>query len=117
MFSAYAFRVIMLGPTASPVVQAQRTWHMGPTTWVPTSRRRAWRESIGSSEPASQSRIAASSLSIQRPRAIAAAASAQTKHDARVIRSARTWVRTVPAAVEPRVIDSVRLPSVCASGT
>ena len=34
-----------------------------------------------------------------------------------MIRSARTCVRIVPAAVEPRVIESVRLPSVCASGT
>ena len=34
MFSAYAFRVIMFGPTASPVVKRHRTWHIGPTTCV-----------------------------------------------------------------------------------
>ena len=72
---------------------------------------------IASSEPVSQSRIAGSSASIQRASVIASVASAQTKHEARVIRSASTCVRTVPAAVEPRVIESVRLPSVCASGT
>ncbi len=41
MFSAYAFRVIMFGPTASPVVNRQRTWHIGPTTCVFASRRTA----------------------------------------------------------------------------
>ena len=107
----------MLGPTASPVVQAQSTWHIGPTTCVLTSRSRAWRESVGSSEDSSHARSAGSSSSIQRASVTAAVASAQTKHEARVIRSARTCVRTVPAAVEPRVIESVMLPSVCASGT
>ena len=38
MFSAYALRVIMFGPTASPVVKRQRTWHIGPTTCVFASR-------------------------------------------------------------------------------
>ena len=41
MFSAYALRVIMFGPTASPVVQRQSTWHIGPTTCVFASRRTA----------------------------------------------------------------------------
>ena len=34
-----------------------------------------------------------------------------------MIRSCSTYVRTVPAASAPRVIDAVRPPSVCASGT
>ncbi len=51
MFSAYAFRVIMFGPTASPVVQRQSTWHIGPTTCVFASRSRARRDSAGSSDP------------------------------------------------------------------
>ena len=80
----------MFGPTASPVVQAQRTWHIGPTTWVLTSRSRARRERVASSEELSHSRIAGSSPSIQRASAIACATSAQTKQDARVIRSAST---------------------------
>ena len=41
MFSAYALRVIMFAPNASPVVKRQRTWHMGPTTCVFASRRTA----------------------------------------------------------------------------
>ena len=53
MFSAYALRVIMFGPTASPVVHAQSTWHIGPTTCVFTSRSRARRESDGSSDDSS----------------------------------------------------------------
>src|SRR5206468_4337405 len=116
MFSAYAFLVIMLGPTASPVVKRQSTWHIAPTTCVFTSRSRARRESVGLSEDASHSWSDGSSPSTQRARATAAAVSAQTKHDARVIRSASTYVLIVPAAVAPRVIESVRLPSVCASG-
>ena len=63
----------MFGPTASPVVQAQRTWHIGPTTCVFTSRRRAWRESVGSSRRGEPVRIAGSSGSTQRARAIASA--------------------------------------------
>src|SRR5919206_137664 len=31
MFSAYALRVIMFGPTASPVVHRHSTWHIGTT--------------------------------------------------------------------------------------
>ena len=107
----------MFGPTASPVVHAQSTWHIGPTTWVFASRRTARFESVGSSCDRSQSRRPGSSPSSQRDSAIACAASAQTKHDARVIRSASTYVLTTPAALAPRVIESVRLPSVCASGT
>ena len=61
----------MFGPTASPVVQAQSTWHIGPTTCVFTSRSRACRESVGSSEPCEPRRIAGSSSSIQRASAIA----------------------------------------------
>ena len=102
----------MFGPTASPVVQAQSTWHIGPTTCVLTSRRRAWRESDGSADSVSQLCIAGNSDSTQRESVTASLVSVQTKHDARVILSASTWVRIVSAAVEPRVIESVRLPSV-----
>src|SRR5947209_4236886 len=106
MFSAYELRVIMFGPTASPVVHRQSTWHIGPTTCVLTPRSFARVDSDRSSEPASQSRIASTSASIQRASAIADAASAQTKHDARVIRSWSTYVLTVPAARAPRVSDA-----------
>ena len=37
----------MFGPTASPVVQCQSTWHIGPTTWVFASRSLARFESDG----------------------------------------------------------------------
>src|ERR1700740_1993659 len=37
----------MLGPTASPVVKRQRTWHIGPTTCVFASRSTAWRGGSG----------------------------------------------------------------------
>ena len=107
----------MFGPTASPVVQAQSTWHIGPTTCVFTSRSFARFERDGVVRRASHSCIAGSSASIQRASATASAASRQTKHEARVIRSCRTYVRTVPAASAPRVIDAVRPPSVWASGT
>ena len=80
----------MFAPTASPVVQRQSTWHSGPTTCVFTSRRRACLESDGSSCSASQARIDSSSLSIQRASSIASPAEPQTKHEARVIRSAST---------------------------
>src|SRR5439155_41038 len=48
----------MFGPTASPVVQAQSTWHIGPTTCVFTSRRTARFESVGSSCARNHSRAA-----------------------------------------------------------
>ena len=107
----------MFGPTASPVVHCQSTWHIGPTTCVLTPRSRARFDSDASSDEASHSCIEGSSDSTQRARAIASAASPQTKHDARVMRSCRTYVRIVPAASAPRVIDAVSPPSVCASGT
>src|SRR5579864_863457 len=44
MFSAYALRVIMFAPNASPVVKRQRTWHIGPTTCVFASRSTAYRQ-------------------------------------------------------------------------
>jgi hypothetical protein len=59
MFNAYALRVIMFGPHASPVVNAQSTWHIGPITCVSTSRRRAYREIHSSLRSASQRRISA----------------------------------------------------------
>ena len=60
----------MFGPTASPVVQRQRTWHIGPTTCVLTSRSTAKRESSGSDASRSHERIASTSPSIQRASAI-----------------------------------------------
>ena len=80
----------MFGPTASPVVHCQSTWHIGPTTCVFTPRSLARVDSDASSDDSSHSRIAGSSASIQRASAIAVAAFAQTKHDARVMRSCRT---------------------------
>src|SRR4051794_32060299 len=117
MFSAYELRVIMFGPTASPVVHCQSTWHIGPTTCVFTPRSFARVDSDGSSDDASHARIASTSDSTHRASATADAASAQTKQDARVIRSCSTYVLTVPAASAPRVIDAVSPPSVWASGT
>ncbi len=110
----------MFGPTASPVVQRQSTWHIGPTTCVFTSRSLARREREGSSDPSSHERIAPTSASSQRASLTACSVSAQTKHEARVILSASTWVRKPPdssAAFIPRSIETVRPPSVCASGT
>src|SRR5436190_1227041 len=89
----------MFGPTASPVVHAQSTWHIGPTTCVVTSRSRAWRETNVSSEEAIQERIASSSASSQRASRIASAADAHTKQLARVMRSYRTCVWIVPAGL------------------
>ena len=120
MFSAYALRVIMFAPTASPVVKRQRTWHIGPTTCVFTSRSTACFDSSAMSDERSHSRISSTRSSIQRASVSASPASRQTKHDARVIRSATTYVRKPPdssTARAPRWSDAVRLPSVCASGT
>src|SRR5690242_7011755 len=107
MFSAYELRVIMFGPTASPVVHCQSTWHIGPTTCVLTPRSFARVESDGSSDDSSHERIAVSSASIQCASATAAPAFAHTKQDARVMRSCNTYVRIVCAASAPRVIDAV----------
>src|SRR6266498_3998659 len=110
----------MFGPTASPVVQRHSTWHIGPTTWVLASRRTAYRDSSAMSELASHSRISPTRSSIQRASASASPASWQTKQDARVIRSATTYVRNPPdssTALAPRWSDAVSPPSVCASGT
>ncbi len=120
MFSAYALRVIMFAPKASPVVKRQRTWHIGPTTCVFASRRTAWRESSGLSASRRNSRIAGTSPSIQRASASASPASLHTKQDARVILSAITYVMQPPdsaIAFAPRCTEAVKPPSVCASGT
>src|SRR3954453_9005248 len=117
MLSAYELRVIMFGPTASPVVHCHSTGHIGPTTCVLTPRSLARVDRDASPASTSQSRIEASSDSLQPARPIADAASGQTKHDAPVKRSCSPYVRTVLAASAPRVIDAVRPPSVCASGT
>src|SRR5918995_2750635 len=108
----------MFGPTASPVVHDQSTWHIGPTTCVFASRRRARVERCGSSVVSSQSRIAGTSASTQRASASASPADLQTKQDALVILSLITYVRKPldsSAALAPRWSDDDRLPSVCAS--
>ena len=87
MFSAYELRVIMFGPTASPVVHCQSTWHIGPTTCVFTPRNLARVDSDGSLDDSSHVRIAGSSASIHFASATASPAFAHTKHDARVMRS------------------------------
>ena len=92
----------MFGPHASPVVHAQRTWHIGPTTCVVASRRRACRESVASSLAASQLRIASTSPSTQRASATASPVERQTKHDARVMRSRSTYVRKPPDSAAAR---------------
>src|SRR5687767_13426366 len=92
MFRAYELRVIMFGPHASPVVQLQRTWHIGPTTCVSTSRSLAWREMDGLSSPAIQARIDSASDSTHWASATASWTCLQTKQDALVILSFRTYV-------------------------
>ena len=115
MFRKYELRVIMFAPTASPVVQRQRTWHIGPTTCVFTSRSFAWRETDGSSSSAIHARIVSTSPSIQVAKASASLADLQTKQDARVILSWSTYVRKPPdsaAALAPRKSESDIDPSV-----
>ena len=89
MFSAYALRVIMFAPKASPVVKRQRTWHIGPTTCVFASRRTAKRDSsgdVGLAEELAHRRH----LLLDPARRVRArlARVLQTKQDARVILSA-----------------------------
>src|SRR5829696_8402183 len=120
MFSAYAFRVIMFGPQASPVVQAQSTWHIGPTTCVFTSRSLARLDRDGSSNAARKARSSSTESSSHRANATASSVFLQMKQDARVILSRSTYVRNPPdvaAAFIPRDIEAERPPSVCASGT
>src|SRR5436190_5512757 len=122
MFSAYELRVIMFGPQASPVVKAHITWHIGPTTCVSTSRSLAYFERAGSASTrsASHRRISATCASRKRESATASAVEAQTKQDARVILSRRTYVLNPPdsaTARAPRYSDAESPPSVCASGT
>src|SRR6476620_11410395 len=120
MFSAYALRVIMFGPHASPVVNAHMTWHIGPMTCVSTSRRRANVEIQSSPRSDSQRRISATCASRKRASCTASSVDLQTKQDALVIRSWSTYVRKPPdsaAARAPRYSDAERPPSVCASGT
>src|SRR3954451_3555920 len=110
----------MFGPTASPVVKRQSTWHIGPTTCVFASRSTAWRDSSGRSEGRSHCLSSGTRSSIQRDSATASPVSRQTKHEGRVIRSATTCVRKPPessAARAPRCTDAVSPPSVCARGT
>ena len=94
----------MFGPTASPLVNAHVTWHIGPTTCVSTSRSFAYFDSVGSpsTRSASQRRISATCASRNRASATASSVDAQTKHDARVIRSARTAVRKPPDSAAAR---------------
>src|SRR5215204_2471813 len=110
----------MFGPHASPVVQAQRTWHIGPTTWVFTSRSLARFDSDGSSSEARNARSSSTDPSSHFASITASLVSLQIKHDARVILSCKTYVRNPPevaAAFIPRDIEAERPPSVCASGT
>src|SRR5687767_5552572 len=110
----------MFGPTASPVVQAQSTWHIGPTTCVFTSRSFARFESDGSSSAARKERMSSSASSSQLASCTASAVSLQTKQEALVILSYSTYVLNPPAtaaALAPRVTEAERPPSVCASGT
>src|SRR5919202_3004875 len=104
MFSAYELRVIMFGPQASPVVNAQSTWHIGPTTCVSTSGSLAYFDSAGSdsTRSASQRRISATCASRKRDSATASSEERQTKHDARVIRSASTYVLKPPDSAAAR---------------
>src|SRR5918997_1029912 len=116
MFSAYALRVIMFGPQASPVVHDHSTWHIGPTTCVLTSRSFARFDSDGSSSPARKSRMFSSSSSSQRASATASSVSLQTKQDALVILSYKTYVLKPPAvaaAFAPRETEAERPPSGC----
>ena len=72
------------------------------------------------SEVRRNSRISSTRSPIQRASVSASPASLQTKHDARVMRSATTYVRKPPdssTAFAPRWSDAVSPPSVCASGT
>src|SRR3954452_4383523 len=104
MFRAYALRVIMFGPQASPVVHAHMTWHIEPTTCVSTSRSFAQDERLGA-EPArsaSQQRISATCASRKRDSATASSVDPQTKQDARVIRSRTTQVRKPPDSAAAR---------------
>src|SRR5215208_4487341 len=101
----------MFGPTASPVVHDQRTWHIGPTTCVLASRRRARVDFCGRSIVSSHSRIAGSSASSHRASVSASPADLQTKQDALVILSLITYVRKPPdssAARAPRCTDDER---------
>src|SRR5919202_642491 len=98
MFSAYALRVIMFGPTASPLVNAHITWHIGPTTCVSTSRSFAYLESAASdsTRSASHRRISATCASRKRDSDTASSDERQTKHEARVMRSPSTYVLKPP---------------------
>src|SRR6185295_17585561 len=111
MFRAYELRVIMFGPHASPVVNAQSTWHIGPTTCVSTSRSLAYFESAwsASTRSASQRRISATWASRKRESVTASSAELQTKQEARVIRSRSTKVLKPPdseTARAPRYSES-----------
>src|SRR5918997_7202226 len=99
MFRRYELRVIMFAPTASPVVQRQRTWHIGPTTCVLTSRSFAKRETDGSSCSAIQERSSSTSPPSHSARRIASSADLQTKQDALVILSWSTYARKPPDSV------------------
>src|SRR5687768_6136526 len=110
----------MFGPQASPVVHAQRTWHIGPTTCVFTSRSFARFESVGSSSPARNARRSSTEPSSHLASVTASSVFLQIKQDARVILSRKTYVLKPPelaAAFRPRDIEAERPPSVCARGT
>src|SRR5215210_9156728 len=110
----------MFGPHASPVVHAQRTWHIGPTTCVFTSRSFARFDKDGSSSAARNARRSSTDSSSHLASFTASSVSLQMKQDARVILSCRTYVLKPPeaaAAFIPRDIDAESPPSVWARGT
>ena len=111
----------MFGPTASPVVQRQSTWHIGPTTWVFTSRSSAWRESSAMSDAAEEllhRRQLRLDPARERQRVARVAADEARRardpvgEDVRA-ESARLGHRASRRAAR----DAVSPPSVCASGT
>src|SRR5215213_4945423 len=98
----------MFGPQASPVVQAQSTWHIGPTTCVFTSRSFARLERDGSSRAARKERRSSTEASSHLARTTASSVFLQIKHEARVILSCSTYVLKPPevaAAFIPRDIE------------
>src|SRR2546423_14948224 len=76
----------MSGPQASPVVNANMTWHIGPKTCVSTSRNLAKDEIQSSSRSESQRRISATCASRKRATETASSVERQMKQEARAIR-------------------------------
>ena len=77
----------MFGPQASPVVHAQRTWHIGPTTCVFTSRSFARFEREGVVERGEERTEVVDRVLEPSCKLHSVFVFLQTKHDARVILS------------------------------